>query len=373
MNNTGSISKESENQVKNPARGKPRNPAEYPSISVVIPVYNAEKFLEETVESVQRQTLPGIEIVLVNDGSTDGSLAVCRRIADKDPKVKVVSQENRGLSGARNAGVAAASGEYVGFVDSDDLVYPDMYENLWKGCLAAADCRGGDEDREDLPVFIQIGREEITETKEALPFAVEPPKEPQFLTPEQFQERLLLHTGDVSFCTKLIPRDFMLAHPFEEGVLAEDFSLQMKLIDDLRGIYLLPQIGYRVVHRAGSLTRRSNPSQFSQAYVAIVEHADYVEHNILPARPGLKEASEFFSLYERLDYLLHVPIADMNKTNKFYTSVVSYVRGHFRQILTNRHLSARNRIYLILLGAAPSAVRRIHWKLRKKKILASFK
>ncbi|MBP1744960.1 MAG: epsJ 2, partial [Firmicutes bacterium] len=85
-------------------------------VSVVIPVYNVEKYLDEGIESVRRQTLEDIEIILVNDGSTDGSLRICREHAAKDSRITVIDKPNGGVSTARNAGLEAASGEYIGFI-----------------------------------------------------------------------------------------------------------------------------------------------------------------------------------------------------------------------------------------------------------------
>ncbi len=99
-------------------------------ISVITPVYNAEKYIERSVDSVLKQTYKNIEIILVNDGSTDSSLAVCRRLAEKYPQITVIDKKNGGSGSARNAGLRAARGEYIGFVDSDDWVTPDYYEYM---------------------------------------------------------------------------------------------------------------------------------------------------------------------------------------------------------------------------------------------------
>ena len=99
-------------------------------ISVVVPVYNNEKYLSKCVDSLLAQTLKEIEIILVNDGSTDQSGAICDEYA-KNPKVRVVHQENRGPAIARNNGIQLATGEYIGFVDSDDYVSSEMYEELY--------------------------------------------------------------------------------------------------------------------------------------------------------------------------------------------------------------------------------------------------
>ena len=100
-------------------------------VSVIIPFYNGIEFLRACVSSVQNQTLREIEILLVDDGSTDGSSALADTLAAEDERICVIHQENKGLSGARNTGIDAATGDYIGFVDADDIVSPDMYEKLY--------------------------------------------------------------------------------------------------------------------------------------------------------------------------------------------------------------------------------------------------
>ena len=91
-------------------------------ISIIVPVYNVEKYLNECIDSIIAQTYSNIEIILVNDGSTDASGKICDEYAEKDGRIKVIHQVNAGLSAARNAGMAVATGEYLYFVDSDDYV-----------------------------------------------------------------------------------------------------------------------------------------------------------------------------------------------------------------------------------------------------------
>ena len=102
-----------------------------PKISIIVPVYNVEKYLERCVDSLRRQTIQDIEIILVDDSSTDSSLELCNRMAAEDSRIKVIHKVNEGAGMARNAAFAVASGKYVGFVDSDDYVEPDMFETLY--------------------------------------------------------------------------------------------------------------------------------------------------------------------------------------------------------------------------------------------------
>ena len=101
-----------------------------PKISVIVPVYKVEKFLPKCLESLINQTLKDIEIICINDGSPDNSLKILEEYAKKDSRIKIINQKNAGPSVARNNGMSAASGEYIGFVDSDDWIDLDFYEKL---------------------------------------------------------------------------------------------------------------------------------------------------------------------------------------------------------------------------------------------------
>ena len=101
-------------------------------ISVIVPVYNVESYIAECIESIQNQTYMNLEIILVNDGSTDASGDICDKYAAYDERIQVIHKENAGVSAARNTGIEAANGDYIGFVDSDDYIAPTMYEDMLK-------------------------------------------------------------------------------------------------------------------------------------------------------------------------------------------------------------------------------------------------
>ena len=103
-----------------------------PKISVIVPVYNVEKYLRKCIESILNQTFREFELILVDDGSTDSSGKICDEYALKDSRIKVIHKENGGASSARNAGLDVAKGEYIGFVDSDDWIEMDMYGELYR-------------------------------------------------------------------------------------------------------------------------------------------------------------------------------------------------------------------------------------------------
>jgi glycosyltransferase involved in cell wall biosynthesis len=104
-------------------------------ISIIVPVYNMEQYLDRCMSSILNQTYKNLEIILVDDGSTDSSPQICEDYALKDDRIKVIHKENGGLSDARNAGLKIATGDYIGYVDSDDWIELDMYERMYRVCI----------------------------------------------------------------------------------------------------------------------------------------------------------------------------------------------------------------------------------------------
>ena len=107
-------------------------------ITVIIPVYNTARYLERCIGSVVNQTYKNLEIILVDDGSTDDSYEICKQWAEKDHRILLIHKENGGPSSARNLALDVATGDYIAFVDSDDWIEPDMYEAQVTRCLASA-------------------------------------------------------------------------------------------------------------------------------------------------------------------------------------------------------------------------------------------
>jgi glycosyltransferase involved in cell wall biosynthesis len=108
-----------------------------PKLSVIVPVYNTEKYLRECIDSILAQTFTDFELILVDDGSTDGSGVICDEYAGKDPRIQVIHQPNAGVTNARKSGVRRACGMYFSFIDSDDWIHPEMFERMVEKCVEA--------------------------------------------------------------------------------------------------------------------------------------------------------------------------------------------------------------------------------------------
>ena len=106
------------------------------AVSVIVPVYNVENYLAKCLDSILAQTLKNIEIICVNDGSTDGSPAILAKYAEKDSRIKVITQPNGGYGKAMNSGFKVAEGEYIGIVEPDDFILPKMYKTLYNAAKA---------------------------------------------------------------------------------------------------------------------------------------------------------------------------------------------------------------------------------------------
>jgi len=326
-------------------------------ISIIVPVYNNLLYLERCVDSLIGQTYGEIEILLVDDGSKDGTGELCDRMQEKDERIRVLHKPNGGTSDARNFGISHAKGEYFAFVDSDDTVSEDMMEKLW----TAMERTG--------KAIVQIGRDEKDEEGNSLEGICEIPEKEIFIPAGDFMRELLLHKGDCSFCTKLVKRELFEGRQFPKGELNEDFCLLTQMLCDTEGVVSLPYVGYHVFYCMGSNTRKKNENDFSRVFADNVVNADRVTKIVKSHFPELEEIAMRFGLVQRLDYLLHIPISRMNAQENLYTEIVSYVKAHKREIKTNQYLSKKNRSYLLLLGMAPKKVRQLHrfsMKLRGK-------
>lgn len=218
------------------------------AVSIIIPVYNAEAYLAPCIESLLRQTLKACEFIFIDDGSRDNSSALIEKYRMQDGRIQLIRQANQGVSAARNAGLQRAKGEYIGFVDADDDIEPDMYETLY----AAAK-------REDCDVVISNfecemeGRTRVTR----YPFPVE-----TVLEREYIERELLLYFLKAenlnSVWNKLYRRSLILEHDvsFPRGVaLGEDELFNLSFFSHAGRTVYLDYTGYHYKEVIGSATR----------------------------------------------------------------------------------------------------------------------
>lgn len=325
---------------------------ESPLITVIVPVYNIMEYLPRCVDSICGQTYEKLEILLVDDGSTDGTGALCDELAAKDARIRVFHQQNGGSSSARNLGLDHASGEYIGFVDSDDYINKNMYRNLYDA-IVTYDVR-----------VAQIGRDERDEQGNRLPDICVPPRKAERIGNRDFLKELLMHRGDCSFCTKLFHRSILETRHFPVGALNEDFHFLIQLLPEIGDIVSLPEQAYHVFYRMGSNSRKTDREQFSRVFADSVVNADVVMELVDREDRELTKIARRFGIFQRLEYLLHIPISQMTGDNTFYRQVVRTLRREFFAGLFNPYLTMKNKLYMTLFVIAPKGVRRLHRRLK---------
>jgi len=211
----------------------------------------------------------------------------------------------------------------------------------------------------------QVGRDEVDPSGNRLPDICIPPKQAVCIPPEKFMEELLMHRGDCSFCTKLLSREVFNRH-FPEGVLNEDFHLLVQLLKEIGDIASLPAQAYHVFYRVGSNSRKEGKNSFSRVYADNVVNADMVSEIVRSEYPQLETTAFRFGIFQRLDYMLHIPIAQMHAENEMYRNVVKYLRKNWKKSMSNPMLTAKNKLYHTLFAVAPRKLRQLHGLLRGK-------
>ena len=316
-------------------------------ISVIIPVYNKEEYLRQCVDSVLAQSCRDLEILLVDDGSTDESLSICRAYEKEDSRVRVIEKENGGASSARNLGIEEAKGEYIGFVDADDWIEPGMYETL-QAFLS---------DNEEYPFAQLMSRNFAPDGK----LVLAPKKDDgstEILREEEYFRQLIMHEGDSSFCTKLFRSGFIKNFRFAEGRRNEDFELLMRMMPELSaGVPTLAVVGYDIrlseeSATSGSYRQKLYEDMMYNAFTACrIARDDFPEY---------WEEGRRFRLVQLLDFLLHIPVSEMKSDNEFYMRMVRFLKSEKKEIKKNRYLDKKQKAYLSLLAASPKGVRKVH-------------
>ncbi|MCI7273398.1 glycosyltransferase [bacterium] len=282
-----------------------------PLVSVIIPVYNVADFLDQCMGSVCRQTYTNLEIILVDDGSTDASAEMCRRWAETDSRIKLIRQQNMGLSGARNTGLEIAKGEWIAFVDSDDWIEPDMYEGMMKTALSY---------NADIVACGHI-REKRTKKRILLPT-----EKPRTVTSDEALRMIVVDKKLQNHVwSKIYRRHLFDTVRFPVRAIYEDIAVSHLLFHQTNRIVLLDKPYYHYRIRVGGLSRvsRINYSKELHYFTQATSQIDYVVE-----KTGWKRANYY--LHRRavrcVGHLLLLPKSE--ETDKSIDQIVSVMRTH---------------------------------------------
>ena len=230
-----------------------------PKISVIIPVYNVEQYLRECLDSVVNQTYQELQIILVDDGSTDISGAICDEYAQKDPRITVVHQKNQGAGAAKNAGLALAEGYYLSLIDSDDYIESDMYQTMVEAM---------EEYKVDIVqcLFDNVFKDVVY--KRNYNFLKSSGKR---LTPERFLFELLYDWKYAIFANKLFKAALLGDTRFPVGKKIDDEFFTYKLIGNAKSIFNLNEPLYHYRMRQSSVMNANGEDQLREDRVSCFE------------------------------------------------------------------------------------------------------
>lgn len=230
-------------------------------ISVIIPVYNVEDYIDECVESVVNQSYQNLKIILVDDGSTDSSGIKCDEWVEKDSRIKVIHQQNRGLSAARNNGVALSCGKYISFVDADDWLDKDYYQVLLTELL-----------ENDADIAASGVKRVYQNGEQAYPGSTR-----KIYTPEEALETVIAGTVfTVMVCNKLFKREFVTSHPFPVGHFHEDDFVMYGIITSCNNLVFCSDVFYYYRQRKYGTIESGLKHRFEDKYCSYFQNADLV-------------------------------------------------------------------------------------------------
>lgn len=266
-----------------------------PAISVIIPVYKVEPYLDACVASVAAQTFSDLEILLVDDGSPDGCPALCDAWAQKDPRVRVIHRENGGLSAARNTGIDAATGQFLAFVDSDDLLEPDTLRRAYEAQR---------QHDADLVIFNLVY---VDEHNTPLPAPNFTGFRDEVLDADGVWQRYFALAEQkiyyVVAWNKLYKRELFAGLRYAEGKRYEDQFLLPGLLARCKTIACLGYPGYRYVQRGGSIMAQGSSRNYLDRSEFLLEWCAYFagKGDVLRAEGLLNDAIRNLGEKERFD------------------------------------------------------------------------
>lgn len=270
-------------------------------ISVIIPIYNVGKYLDKCIQSVVNQTYKNLEIILIDDGSSDNCPEMCDEWAQRDTRIKVIHKKNGGISETRNVGLAAATGQYIGFVDSDDYIVPQMYEKLYW------------EIRDKDAAIAMCNLEKIKEDGTKIPLS-SPVKSEVFSGKEGLKK--ILKTGSwyyIALWNKLYTREVLEGITFPVGKIHEDEFAFHRIYYRASKIVSIEEKMYNYLQRPGSIMNGEQRIKHLDAIESICDRVYfYKEYRLMNYSAELSERLKH--IYRT--YRTSIPIYTLIKNRK---------------------------------------------------------
>ncbi|PFH85600.1 glycosyltransferase [Bacillus sp. AFS088145] len=306
-----------------------------PKISIIVPVYKVEPYLHKCVDSILAQTLTEFELILVDDGSPDQCGVICDEYAKKDERIKVIHKINGGQASARNAALNIAKGDYIGFVDSDDWIEPDMYELLYNMCI--------ENDCEIANCTSIVHYNDKTIINGSQPLTIH----------NKSQAMEALFEGelyDEVVWSKLIKRELLENLRFPEGIMYEDTAFTYKVINESEKVCYIGEPKYHYIKRENSTMDLAVKNKSIDAVLIYDEIYRYVSQYYPELKPivTLKLANNAMAVLNTISL-------DPNSTlyQKEYKKVTAILNNYFTETIRLKEYVANVKILLFATRIHP--------------------
>lgn len=326
---------------------------EMPLISVIVPVYNVEKYLSKCVESIINQTYKNLEIILVDDGSTDNSLQICEKYAQKDNRIKVIHKKNGGQATARNIGLDIAEGEYIGFVDADDYIHSEMYDKLIKRI------------QKFNSGIVMCGRFNVDEVRGISKPLFEFNSEVVFEDEEILRRFFITDHIDGSPCDKLFDKNIIGEMRFPEGYICEDIPFIYNILKGTNKVVHIGEPLYFYLQRRGST---SKPNKISEKTRGITKYSADIRTEIYKNKTELIEEVDYFYFTKVIafnDMILNYGRMFDKNILRIYKENGKIIQEHYKCIMKNRYLSKVELIKIKMINYNIYHLCKIAWKFIK--------
>lgn len=310
-------------------------------ITVIIPVYMVEEYLEKCVKSVQNQTYTNLEIILVDDGSPDSSGSMCDTLSKTDPRIRVIHQKNMGLSGARNSALDIMQGDAVTFVDSDDMLDPNMIKELLRDMeeydADIVECQFYEVFGDRVDVVDYLGDTKVYNTEQALLID------------------LGSKGGSIAACGKLYRRHIFAKHRFEVGRLGEDTFAIVGSLRQADRVVIDHRPMYYYFHRSDSITT----SKFSERTLDSIEGAKRNLEIIEKEFPKAVSGAMFRYDWSYLWVLDRILLDRQWRENKHLKDIMKHIRKHYFRIIRCPFFTRNRKIGATVASISPGIYRKI--------------
>lgn len=321
-------------------------------ITVIVPVYNVEKYFKQCLDSIINQTYKNLEIILINDGSPDNCGKICDEYAKKDNRIKVIHKENGGLSSARNAGLDIATGEYISFIDSDDCVAENFIETLYKLCIEN-NCDISECD------FLKFENNVVTQAKIA---------EIQCYTSNEIQHKIYSeeYVKTIVVWNKLYKRYLYKGLRFPVGKINEDEFITYKVLYNCKNnIAVTNEQLYYYRYNAQSIMGRKFNEKRLDALEAFEERKQFYKD-----RNEVELYNKTVAQYQQI-LILFYGLAKKNIENnsKVLENIKNKARKNYSEYRTIKNINIANKIKALLFYISPTI---LLWLLKIKEIFTKY-